>query len=505
MKQQERDALKSWESFHQELIHAATVDELETSAQQRMRIAKLEQDPEAWFKYYFPKYAFRAPAHFHLKSTKRIIHNTRWYEVRAWSRELAKSTRTMMEVIYLVMTGKVFNIMMVSNSEDNAKRLLLPYKLNLEKNKRLIKDYGLQEFAGRWEEGEFITTKNVAFRAIGAGQSPRGSKNEEIRPDVILIDDIDTDAECRNPERIKKKWKWIEQALIPTVSISGRYRIIICGNIIARDCTIKRAIEVADHAEIINIRDRNNKSSWPEKNSENDIDQILSKISYASQQKEYFNNPIEEGSVFKDITWDKVPSLKLFRFLVAYGDPAPSNKENKANCDKVVVLIGESKGKFYIINAYVQHVVNARFVTWYWDIEEYVNHQTQIYNYIENNTLQDPFYDQVFIPLFVEEGMKRNHHIGIIPDQRKKPDKFARIEGNLEPLNRQGRLIFNLSEKQNPNMKRLAEQFESVDPTLSSPVDGPDAVEGGVWVINNKLSAAAGMTLGDKRHNSKRY
>lgn len=85
----------------------------------------------------------------------------------------------------------------MSNSYDNAERLLMPYMIILERNNGIIADYGTQKKIGSWNAGEFTTRKGVAFRALGAGQSPRGTRNNEIRPDVIIIDDIDTDEDCQ--------------------------------------------------------------------------------------------------------------------------------------------------------------------------------------------------------------------------------------------------------------------------------------------------------------------
>ena len=45
-----------------------------------------------------------------------------------------------------------------------------------------------------------------------------------------------------------------------------------CGNIIAKDCCVVRAGEMADSWDIVNIRDKNGFSTWPEKNSEEDIE-----------------------------------------------------------------------------------------------------------------------------------------------------------------------------------------------------------------------------------------
>ena len=287
----DKQLIKDWEEYYSQFISDVEVDSSESEIERQKRIAHLEANPEEWFKYYFPKYCTAEPAPFHIAATKRLFAHRRWYEVRAWSRELAKSARSMFEVLYLALTGRIRNFLLVSNSNDNACRLMLPFRMQLEKNLRIINDYGEQKVEGHWEDGEFIAKCGCSFRALGAGQSPRGTRNEADRPDFILIDDIDTDEECRNPDRIKQKWDWIEQALIPTVSVSGDVRILFNGNIIAKDCCISRAGKAADKFDIVNIRDKNGKSSWS-KNSEEDIDFILSKISTRAMQQEYYNNPL---------------------------------------------------------------------------------------------------------------------------------------------------------------------------------------------------------------------
>lgn len=106
------------------------------------------------------------------------------------------------------------------------------------------------------------------------------------------------------------------------------------------------------------------------------------------------------------------------------------NSKNKATSFKACFLIGYYDGKFYVYTGYLDHVVNEEYVNWYYYLRDYVGQKTQVYNYIENNKLQDPFYEQVFVPLFSEKG-KQLGFIGIIPDTRKKPEKFDRIEETL--------------------------------------------------------------------------
>ena len=150
MKPKDRSAFKEWEIYYSQFIADVEIDTNESDADKHKRIAKLEASPEDWFKYYFPAYYTSEPAPFHKRATERLLKNKRWYEVRAWSRELAKSARSMMEFLYLALTGEVKNVLLVSNSSDNAKRLLLPFQLQLERNLRITNDYGSQMQIGNW-------------------------------------------------------------------------------------------------------------------------------------------------------------------------------------------------------------------------------------------------------------------------------------------------------------------------------------------------------------------
>ena len=489
-KKTDKQLWEEWSEFRENVKRSTPIDLNETAVEKAKRIKALEADDEAWFKYYFPNFYTSEPADFHKKSTKLVMSNMELYLIRSWSRELAKSARTMMETIKLTLTGKKKNVLLVSNSYDNAERLLLPYKVILESNQRIINDYGEQQSIGKWETGEFTTKGGASFRALGAGQSPRGTRNDAARPDLILIDDIDTDEECRNPERIRNKMKWIEEALIPTRSISNPLMIIVCGNIIAKFCCITELAKRADKHEIINIRDKNGKSTWPQKNTEENIDRVLDSISYNSAQKEYFNNPVQEGDTFKKVIYDRCPPLKSCERVVVYSDPATSNKDKGNASTKGVGVIGYKAGKYYLYKIWLDTMRNSKFVEALFDAYLYLSlNGVDIKRvYIENNSLQDPFYEQVIVPLIRQQEKKRGL-LPITPDKRKKPEKFYRIEGTLEPIHRNGNLIFNIKEQNNPHMERMEQQMLGVSPTAKM-MDGPDLLEGGVWIIQNSIATS---------------
>jgi hypothetical protein len=487
-----RQALQEWEEFLSSIRNSTPVDLNETDEAKAARIKKLEGSPEDWFKYYFPKYCFADPADFHKKSTKRFLKAKRIFQRRAWARGLAKSTRRMMEVFFKTFAKKFpTNLLLISKSEGNAIRLLAPYKANLEANQRLINDYGSQEKIGSWAADEFITRGKHGFRAVGAEQNPRGAKIEERRVNIIIFDDVDDDEVCRNPERVSTRWKWIQEAVIPTVDISLDYAICFDNNVIAEDSCSVRAQDYATDDETVNIRDENAKSVW-KKNSEKDIDDLLALISYESGQKEFFNNPLGEGKAFKELIYGKCPPMKEMPLIVIYGDPSSSNKDKplqrsmaKTSC-KAVVVVGCKDEKYFVYNCFVYHTTNATFIDWLYTAYNSVVKKTQPYVYVENNGFQTPHYEQVLMPLVHAKGKENGGVLPLSPDGREKPDKWFRIEGTLEPINRMGLLILNIDEKDNPHMKRLEAQFKAAS-AICRTMDGPDAVEGAVYKIKHEL------------------
>jgi phage terminase large subunit-like protein len=498
----DKQALQRWDQVAQNIRKLRPVKD-ETPKEKEERIARLKKDFVAFSQYYFPEYTDAEFAKFHIQIANKIIKNDEIYLVAALAREHGKSVLLGLLVpAYLMFTGKMHNMLLVSHNNDNACELFMPLILNLENNQRIITDHGVQKGFRTWETGNWHTNEGCSFRAIGAGQSPRGTRNEEKRPDFILIDDIDTDEEARNQSRIDIKWKWIEQALFPTMSISGMKRFVFAGNIIAKESCIVKASRVADHFVKVNILDKHGKPSWP-RYTLDQVNYMLSKISYASGQKEYFNNPISEGSVFKDITWGKVPPLNKFRFLVAYCDP--SYKNSRKNDFKAIPLVGEYKGDFYVISAFVEQTTVAKMIDWFYTLDEKVAGKATLYNYVEAGGLQETFYEELFLPRLIAAGKAKGKYLSISPDHRKKTDKFTRIEATLEPLNRQGRLIFNERERENPHMLRLEEQMKAIEPALPAHDDGPDALEGAVWIINNKLNVFQVKAGQQKKRSVKKY
>lgn len=243
----------------------------ETAAVKKQRIAALEANPESWFKYYLPMYYTHEPADFHRESTNRVLSNTHWTEVRIWCRDMGKETRAMMETLYLMLVKKKNRVLIAADTARNANIIVNKYKAQLTGNRRFIDDYAESAF-------------NII--GIGVGQLPCGTTNNN--PDIILVHSIDTSDNCSSIVEIERRWQWVNKALY---NVWPPVKMIWSGLLEAENCCICRIAKRADHSTTVNIRNSQGKSTWPQRNSQQEIDKILQLISYKAAQREFFNNP----------------------------------------------------------------------------------------------------------------------------------------------------------------------------------------------------------------------
>ena len=200
----------------------------ENATQKEQRIRRLQRDYAAFCEYYFPHFltlrdkvtgeAIRTihNAPFHNAAAKLVKNTPNLKAVFKWPRGHAKSTHfdIFMPLWLMFQPKRLINFMViVGKSEDSADRLLGDIQAELQYNKRIIADFGSQMSIGNWTEGEFTTKDGVYFLACGRGQSPRGLRKRESRPDYIVIDDLDDDGLCRNKRRVGELTDWVKEAL----------------------------------------------------------------------------------------------------------------------------------------------------------------------------------------------------------------------------------------------------------------------------------------------------
>ena len=152
---------------------ATTFNAKEAAADKSGRIGKLLTDYKLFFDYYFPHYAKSPTASFHLRLAKALKANKGFRGFFKAFRGAAKSVHTNIGLpIWLMMDHELLCMLLVSDNETKACRLLAALQAEFENNQRLINDFGKQVTHGDWSKGEFVTKMGAAFYAIGLGQVP---------------------------------------------------------------------------------------------------------------------------------------------------------------------------------------------------------------------------------------------------------------------------------------------------------------------------------------------
>lgn len=501
-------AQERWKQHCETVQTATAVNINETQAQRLARIRHLRTDYAAFVDYYFPHWTVNPEtdkatpcAPFHVSAANKILKDRNLKAAFQWHRGAAKSTNMDVFVPMWLMAQehREINVMvLVGKSEDNAKTLLGDIQAELQYNQRYIHDFGEQYNAGSWEEGQFVTRSEVAFFARGRGQSPRGLRYRSHRPDYVVIDDLDDDELVESPARVSKLFDWVRSALFGTLD-GGRGRFIMVGNLIAKNSVLAKWCDIKSvHVTRVNIYDNKGGISWASKWTPQEVKNIEDVVGYRAFQKEYMNNPIIEGAIFRNewIRWGKRPAWYKFSEIVLYIDP--SFKGSTKNDYKAAKLWGKAGTLLYHLRAFVRQSSVAEMVRWCYDLYEWTREQgISVRWYMEANFMQDTILDE-----FRREGELRGYQLPITGDKRKKPDKFQRVEA-ISPLWERGFVVYDETQRDDPDMLAGIDQTLAFEKGMRGHDDAPDADEGAIWMLQRDTRAKSFNPSFGRRTNAK--
>lgn len=155
-------------------------------------------------------------------------------------RSSAKSTiMTMSYVLWSILgtQGKKF-VVIISQTQDQARQHFKNLKYELEENKLLRNDLGpFRE--DDWNANTLVLTRyNARITAASSEQAIRGLRHGQHRPDLIICDDVEDINSVRTPEGREKTYKWFNSEVVPLGDLKSR--IIVIGNLLHNDSLIKR-------------------------------------------------------------------------------------------------------------------------------------------------------------------------------------------------------------------------------------------------------------------------
>ena len=134
-------------------------------------------------------------------------------------------------------------VLLISDTETQAVNFLNDIKQDLKDNEDLIELFGIKGFKKDTETDIIVEmTDGHTFRILvrGAEQKVRGLKWEQMRPDLIICDDLENEEAVANKDRREKFRRWFNGALLPCRARHGIVRIV--GTVMHLDSLLNRLL-----------------------------------------------------------------------------------------------------------------------------------------------------------------------------------------------------------------------------------------------------------------------
>lgn len=340
-------------------------------------------------------------------------------------------------------------IVICSQTEQKAQAHLANIKNQLKHNNLLRKDLGpFEEEKNKFGTATAIIVNrlNAKIMASSTEQSIRGALHNNHRPDLVILDDIETTQSVKTRESRSKTFDWFVGEVIPAGSKKTRY--VIVGNLLHEDSVLRRLQKRMESDEMKHVRsayreypivDEKGDPLWPGKYPtkeaiEEEREKTMDEVAW---QREFMLKIIStEEQIIKPewITFYDKHLADGLRGIYIGIDLAVSEKES-ADCTAIVVgyIYGVGKNmKIYIqkhpynnrspFPVHAEHIKN-RIAT-----EKLVHHRVKVY-------IEDVGYQKALIQYF--ESQK--YDVEGVPVGRS--DKAARLRLTT-PLLKDARVLF---------------------------------------------------------------
>jgi len=205
---------------------------------------------------------------------------------------------------------------------------------------------------------QWVTANGIMVMPRGAGQQVRGQLFGAHRPDLIVIDDLETTEGVFSDEQRKKTKEWFYSDLCNCVDRSSKnWKIIFIGTVLHEDSLLIELLEDPSWKSIrLEICDDDFNSNWPDFMSSEACLELYEEYKRKSQAdvfyREYRNIPIStedavfKAEYFKYYNEEDIDPKALMNCVIV--DPAKTVQMHSAESGIVGWGIDRSSHKMYV-------------------------------------------------------------------------------------------------------------------------------------------------------------
>lgn len=450
------------------------VNPFETKAEQQARIKRAKVDVVYMVETYLPHYATAECAPFQIEAANDIANDPFIIEFEEWFRGGAKSVwGNIIIPLWLWMRGEDVFMCLMSDSVERAQELLSDIQSELEGNPLIIHDFGVQKCEGSWEFGNFFTPdQRFIGKAFGIKKKVRGVRIKQRRPNLWVIDDLETPDTIGNPKRMRKQADQIERDIIPTMTDKKRRRMLYLNNRFARVMTQTILQERHPNWRIRQIKAYNKvtyEPAWPSMYTAEYYKHQEENMGIVAAYAEYLHESILQGKVFseKQIQWGKMPELKDFKMIIVHWDIAYT--DNDTSDYNACKAWGLHDNKFWLIDCYVKQSKMKQAVAWMCSFKKQLPAGVNIIFQYESQ-----FWNGEVQRAIDEVEWETGISLNIMKVVVAKVNKLGRIIAK-QPYYQNGRIWYNEKLKSHSDTQVGIQQLCAIEEGSTEHDDSPDA------------------------------
>jgi len=475
----------------------------------RKKLAQL--DKEYFGKAYFPKYFSRESPAFHAEIEEHLqkmldgeIKNLCVVAPRGH----AKSTLGSFKIpLYCLLFRLKPFILLISANEAMAKEFLKSIRIELETNEAILEDFG--DLKGdTWNTECLILTNDTCIMAKGADSSLRGIKYKNLRPTLIISDDIQKDSNIASESKLDQLKKWYWESLVNTGDTYTSFLFIgtrmteddlladIMNNPTYTTLFYQAVISWSEREDLWNeweeiVTDLSNpfrlsaaetffekhkdemlkgtKVLWEAKNDYYDL--MLKRIEIGDDafSKELQNEPkSSKDRVFQELTYftpSELDTSKLEEIVMTI-DPSLA-KSNRSDFSAITILGKDADGYFYVLDGDCRRLKPDVLI-------DTVIEKLKLFSAITRIGIETVNF-QALLKQQLERKLVQNGYYIDIVEINSRSNKHSRIM-SLQPMIANGYIKFN------PNNKAYNQQILDYSSTAKND-DAPDSLEMAVTLI----------------------
>lgn len=399
-----------------------------------------DNDFALWFVYYYVDYIKHPFAQFHydmFDDLQKLVSGELREVAFVMFRESAKTSIAKGFITWLICTEKKKYINVDSFDKENAERMLFDAILELQKNPRILQDYGELYNAKRNSEeltqkkiSNFLTNNGIRVEAHSTQESIRGRLHGAQRPDALILDDFETNKTKDSEAYTAQVAGHISEA---QSGMDANGIVLYLCNYITEYGNVAHLFERQKNDPRLKVRkvdllDENGNPNWPEKYTltkepgKVSVADIRAKLGPQVFNAEMMNSPIDNDSQefspswFHPISRSEVMAKNTRKFALI--DSAMSKRSDSDNTGISRVYV-DRENKWYVSGK--KYRVNAKDLI---DILFQLHEEG-----FEKIGIETTAYTEGVFPYFQEECRKRNKYPRIVELKHGGVQKETRIRG----------------------------------------------------------------------------